>query len=62
MNLTKAQSELLVNVANGYGACAHYYAPARKLVEAGLCEWKTVGLSSRLAITEAGRKALEEAE
>lgn len=58
MKLTKAQIELLVNAANGYGACAYYYAPARKLVEEGLCEWNTVGLSSRLTITEAGRAAL----
>ena len=61
MKLTKAQEELLIRAANGDGHAAEYYAPAKKLVSLGLCEWNTGRYGSTwLTITDAGRKALEE--
>ncbi len=62
--LTVPQWCLLVDLdqAGGRLAINNRYPPARKLVASGLCEWQSKGFTDALALTEAGRRALEEAE
>ena len=55
--LTSAQKQLLREVFNGEEGCSDAYKPAQRLVELGLCIWKA---ENRLALTEAGRLALED--
>lgn len=62
MKLTGPQKELLVSAYEGRGHVVEYYPPAKKLVALGLCEWRTVGLSTFLSVTDAGRDALEASE
>ncbi|AZO29389.1 hypothetical protein [Mesorhizobium sp. M1B.F.Ca.ET.045.04.1.1] len=55
MRLTKAQKQLLVEIANGDDRCSEAYNPARRLVDLGLVVWVS---EYRLALTESGRAAL----
>ena len=57
MKLTRAQKELLVEVSNGDDRCTPSYPPAARLVDLGLCVWAS---EYRLAMTDAGRAALQE--
>lgn len=54
--LTRTQTELLREIFNGEDRCSDAYRPAQKLVELGLCIWRT---ETRLQLTEAGREALK---
>lgn len=57
--LTLAQYCLLVDISDAPHPTASSYAPAKKLVELGLAEWVPGKYSDRLAITDAGRIALQ---
>jgi len=53
--LTRAQKQLLVDIATGDDRCSEAYKPARKLADLGLVVWVS---EYRLALTDAGRSVL----
>jgi hypothetical protein len=62
MKLTPSQVDLLLAVKAGRDKVASYYPPAKKLVAAGLCEWRAaVGTEQcRLKLTEAGEARVKQ--
>lgn len=60
MKLTNSQLELLREVKGDSQVVSESYKPAQRLVDLGLCEWQKIGISEYLAITDAGRAALEQ--